>query len=118
MPFTDLEQHFERFLRVPAPERWPAETTRRRYINGLVLIGLAGAGKTAFLARQVEILLQQPGEAMDRENPNLVLFLRGNGIALRPEGMSLFRDVAEKLGIAVEGATTRARSGGGFSRLP
>jgi hypothetical protein len=86
-----------------------------RSVNGFVLIGLAGAGKTAFLARQVETLLQQPGEAMGRENPNLVLFLRGNGIALRPEGMSLFRDVAEKLGIAVEGATTRARSGGGFS---
>jgi hypothetical protein len=89
LPFTDLEQHFERFLSVPPPERWSAKTSRRRYVNGFVLIGLAGAGKTAFLARQVETLLQQPGEAMGRENQNLVLFLRGNGIALRPEGMSL-----------------------------
>jgi tetratricopeptide (TPR) repeat protein len=117
LPFTDLERHFAAFLRVPPPDRWSAETTRRRYVNGFIVVGLAGAGKTAFLARQVETLLQETGAEAHRENPYLVLFLRGNGIVLRPEGMSLFRDVAEKLGIAVESTTARARSGGGFSNF-
>ncbi len=33
--------------------------------------------------------MQQTGDEAGRENRNLVLFLRGNGIALRPAGMSL-----------------------------
>jgi hypothetical protein len=41
-----------------------------------------------------------------------VLFLRGDGIALRPEGISLFRDVAEKLGVSVG-----AKGIGDFSEL-
>lgn len=77
-----------RFLRLPFLQHWPTATSQRRYVNGLILIGLAGAGKSAFLARQVEQLLQQSDTEAGRENPNLVLFLRGNGIALRPEGMS------------------------------
>ncbi len=43
------------------------------------------------------------------------MFLRGNGILVRPEGMSLFRDLAEKLGVAVEGSTAKHRKDGGFS---
>ncbi len=97
VPFEDIERHLARFLRVPDAERWPAETTRPRYVNGLILVGLAGAGKTALLARQVESLLAAEADQPGRENPNLVL-LRGDGIALRAEGMSLFRDVAEKRG--------------------
>jgi hypothetical protein len=70
---------------------------------------MAGSGKTALLARRVEQWLAGgqplPGAPLnpeaERENPNLVLFLRGDGIALRPEGVSLYRDVAEKLGVAV-----------------
>ena len=102
---------------MPDVKIWRADTERRRYVNGFILAGLAGAGKTAFLSRQVEKLLGQTGEDSGRENSNLVLFLWGNGIALRPpgEGMSLFRDVAEKLGLMVEGTSTRARSRGGFS---
>jgi tetratricopeptide (TPR) repeat protein len=106
VPFTELERHFAAFLRVPPPERWAATAARPWHVNGLLLVGLVGAGKTAFLARQVEALLRQPAagdEAVVRENPNLVLFLRGNGVLPRPEGMSLFRDVAEKLGVAVGG---------------
>jgi tetratricopeptide (TPR) repeat protein len=116
LPFGDLERHFDAFLGVPEPRAWAADTARRRHVNGFLLIGPAGAGKTAFLARQVERLLgPSAGDEAGRESRNLVLFLRGNGIALRPEGMSLFRDVAEKLGIAVDGATAKARSSGGFS---
>jgi tetratricopeptide (TPR) repeat protein len=107
VPFPDLERHFERFLKVPDPDVWPTDTARLRYVNGFVLTGLAGAGKTAFLARQVAALLEQPSVQIDRENPNLVLFLRGDGIAIRPEGLSLFHDVTEKLGIAVEGAPSK-----------
>jgi hypothetical protein len=115
VPFADVERHLAAFLRVPDPARWPAEMTRARHVNGFLLAGLAGAGKTALLARLVEQLLAQSPAEAERENPNLVLFVRGNGIALRPEGMSLFRDVAEKLGVAVEGAALRSRSGCGFS---
>jgi hypothetical protein len=115
LPFEDLEHHLEAFLRVPDPGQWGGDTGRRRHVNGFVLVGLAGAGKTALLARAVEKLLGSAREADDRENPNLVLFLRGNGIAVRPEGLSLFRDLAEKLGVAVQGAGGRPRRGGGFS---
>jgi tetratricopeptide (TPR) repeat protein len=102
-------------LQVPDPEDW---TKRRRYENGLVLIGLAGAGKTACLAHQVQQLLEQEDPTRpDRENPNLVFFLRGNGIALRPgDRVSLFEDVTEKLGIAVDpAAASRRKSGKGLS---
>lgn len=115
VPFIDLEKHLERFLRVPEPATWQAGVEHKRYVNGFLLIGLAGAGKTAVFARLVAQLLQTGGDETRRDNRNLVLFLRGNGIALRPEGMSLFRDVAEKLGVAVEAATTARRKGGGFS---
>jgi tetratricopeptide (TPR) repeat protein len=115
LPFSDLERDWQAFIRVPEAKSWSNETFRPRYINGFILIGLAGSGKTAFLAHQVEQLLMQVQESEGRENPNLLLFLRGDGIALRSEGMSLFRDVAEKLGIAVEGSSTRTRSHGGFS---
>jgi tetratricopeptide (TPR) repeat protein len=108
LPFADVEQHVQRFLTIPTdPKSWPSDTTRPRYVNGLVLIGLAGSGKTNLLAHQVEQWLAVPEELAKRESRNLVLFLRGNGIAPRPEGMSLFRDVAEKLGVAVTAAVAR-----------
>ena len=101
VPFAELERHFDAFLQVPDTTAWPGDTTRRRHVNGFLLVGVAGAGKTAILARQVERLLQSPGnDEAGRVNPNLVLFLRGNGLALRPAGVSLFRDVIEKLGTA------------------
>ncbi|MDQ2695467.1 MAG: hypothetical protein M3Z21_08855, partial [Pseudomonadota bacterium] len=109
LPFEGLERHVQRFLRIPDPQHWHSDTARPHYVNGLILVGLAGAGKTAFLARQVARLLAAGEGAAERENPNLVLFLRGNGIALRPEGISLFRDLAEKLGIAVTAADARAK---------
>ena len=115
LPFPDLERHFEAFLRVPEAKNWSEGINRCRYVNGFILIGPAGAGKTAFLARQVEGLLVQPEETQARENSNLVLFMRGDAIAVRPEGVSLFRDVADKLGIGVEGTSTPAKSHGGFS---
>ncbi len=120
VPFEDLEGHFERFLDRPIERsKWPKDTERKRFVNGFVLAGLAGAGKTAFLARQVERLLEQPDHLAPHENPNLVLFLRGQGILVRPtaEGVSLFHDLAEKLGVAVEGATVKHRKEGGFSSL-
>ncbi|MBK8177297.1 MAG: hypothetical protein IPK66_19215 [Rhodospirillales bacterium] len=106
LPFASMERHVERFLTLRAnPAQWPSDTTRPRYVNGLVLIGLAGSGKTNLLAHQVEQWLADPGRLAERENRNLVLFLRGNGaVALRPEGCRLFRDVAEELGIAVTAA--------------
>ena len=111
LPFEGVERHVQRFLTIPTdPKLWPSDTTRPRYVNGLVLVGLAGSGKTNLLAHQVEQLLEIPDTSTERENRNLVLFLRGNGIALRPEGMSLFRDVAEKLGIAVTAADTRDKA--------
>ncbi len=115
LPSKNLEHEFEAFLRVPDLKTWSAETQRRRYVNGFILTGFAGGGKTAFLARQVEGLLKATGEEATRENPNLVLFLRGNAITVRSQGLSLFRDLAERLGIAVEGASTKVRKGGGFS---
>ena len=37
LPFTDLEQHFERFLRVPPPERWPSSPVELKpYCNSRV----------------------------------------------------------------------------------
>jgi bifunctional DNase/RNase/tetratricopeptide (TPR) repeat protein len=105
LPFPELQQHFRTFLKTPPREKWPRRPGDERYMNGFILVGLAGSGKTAFLASQVADLLHQdaPGreERADRDNPNIVLFIRGNGILLRAEGMSLFRDVAEKLGVAV-----------------
>jgi len=108
VPFAELERHFQLFLRVPDRPRWPAQTDRPRFINGLVLVGPGGAGKTAFLARQVEALLGWADGSRDRpderrDNPNLVLFLRGDGLYPRGEAVSLFHDVAEKLGVAVGG---------------
>jgi hypothetical protein len=93
VPFPDLERHFDAFLAARPPR------------VGLVLTGLAGSGKSAFLAHRVERLLRPPADGIPqdqdvRENPNLVFFLRGNGIAPRPGGVSLYRDIAEKLGIA------------------
>jgi len=120
VPFEDLEAHFQRFLDRPIERsKWPKDTERKRFVNGFVLAGLAGAGKTAFLARQVERLLEQPDHLASHENPNLVLFLRGQGILVRPTelGVSLFHDLAEKLGVAVEGATVKHRKEGGFSSL-
>ncbi len=106
-PFPQVDDHLDRFLTVPDRKDWK-DTTRPRFRNGLLLLGTAGSGKTALLARRVERLLARPTSAdapadpeADRGNPNVVLFLRGNGIALRPDGVSLFRDVAEKLGVSV-----------------
>ncbi len=120
VPFPDLEEHFARFLGGTIERsKWPRDTTHKRFVNGFVLAGLAGAGKTAFLARQVERLLDQSGHLPAHENPDLVLFLRGQGILVRPteEGVLLFHDLAEKLGVAVEGATVKHRKQGGFSSL-
>ena len=106
-PFPKVDDHLDRFLTVPDRKDWK-DTTRPRSRNGLILLGTAGSGKTALLARRVEHLLARPTSPdvpadpeADRGNPNVVLFLRGNGIALRPDGVSLFRDVAEKLGVSV-----------------
>ncbi len=111
LTFADMERHVQRFLTIPTDSKqWPSDTTRPRYVNGLVLVGLAGSGKTNLLAHVVEQLLAVPEELAERENRNLVLFLRGNGIALRPEGMSLFRDVAEKLGVAVTATETKDKA--------
>jgi tetratricopeptide (TPR) repeat protein len=117
LPVQYLEEALTAFLRVPDPGTWGRERTRPRYINGFLLIGAAGAGKTAFLARQVEQLLAQTQDDAGRENPNLVLFLRGNALTVAPGGVSLFRDVAERLGVAVQGATLGARRGDGFTSL-
>ncbi|MEZ6140855.1 MAG: hypothetical protein R3B84_09815 [Zavarzinella sp.] len=107
-PFPKIGDHLDRFLSVPARDQWK-DTTRPRFLNCLLLLGTAGSGKTALLARWVEQLLNTLGNSpntladpeADRGNPNVVLFLRGNGIALRPDGVSLFGDVAEKLGVSV-----------------
>jgi tetratricopeptide (TPR) repeat protein len=174
VPFEELEQHFAQFLGRPLERsHWPKDTTVKRYIHGFVLAGLAGAGKTAFLARQVERMVNphlrsqfregeppceptsdsartepRPPEARhadsDRtsaaadgppgvagtplrhqqtlaphENPNLVLFLRGQAVLVRPSGtgVSLFHDIAEKLGVALEGSTVKQRKEGGFSSM-
>ena len=63
-------------------------------------------GENRLPGAAVEALLGEPTASGDRENPNLVMFLRGDGIAPRTE-MSLFRDLAEKMGIAVEGTVAR-----------
>ena len=107
-PFPKLDDHLDRFLSVPDRQEWK-DTTRPRFRNGLLLLGTAGSGKTALLARRVEQLLARPDASpdapadpdADRGNPNVVLFLRGNGIALRLDGVSIYRDVAEKLGVSV-----------------
>jgi tetratricopeptide (TPR) repeat protein len=93
VPFSELERQFDAFLAAKPPR------------VGLVLTGLAGSGKSAFLARQVERLMSPvtdgiPQDQDRRENPNLVFFVRGNGIAPREGGVSLYRDIAEKLGIS------------------
>ena len=94
VPFPELERHFAAFLAAKPPR------------VGLVLTGPAGSGKSAFLAHQVERLMAPPAGLKDpqdydvRAHPNLVFFLRGSGI-LQPEGgVSLERDVAEKLGVS------------------
>ena len=94
VPFPELERHFAAFLAAKPPR------------VGLVLTGPAGSGKSAFLAHQVERLMAPPAGVKDpqdydvRAHPNLVFFLRGSGI-LQPEGgISLERDVAEKLGVS------------------
>jgi len=94
VPFSELERHFAAFLAAKPPR------------VGLVLTGPAGSGKSAFLAHQVERLMAPPAGVKDpqdynvRAHPNLVFFLRGSGI-LQPEGgVSLERDVAEKLGVS------------------
>ena len=94
VPFPELERHFAAFLAAKPPR------------VGLVLTGPAGSGKSAFLAHQVERLMAPPAGVKDpqdydvRAHPNLVFFLRGSGI-LQPEGgVSLERDVAEKLGVS------------------
>ena len=102
VPFPELERHFEAFLRAGPPR------------VGLVLTGAAGSGKSAFLAHRVERLMSPPAppaipQDQDvRENPNLVFFLRGSGVAPRLGGISLYRDIAEKLGIS-------AREGSGIA---
>jgi tetratricopeptide (TPR) repeat protein len=110
LAIPELDAHFSAFLQVPDPATWKPDTTTPHYANGLVVTGSAGAGKTAFLANQVDMLLSAteadavPGKPPP-PNPNLVLFLRGDGILSRDgKTISLFRDVAEKLGIAVDGA--------------
>jgi tetratricopeptide (TPR) repeat protein len=120
VPFDDLEAHFQRFLGEPIEKsKWPRDTTSKRFVNGLVLAGLAGAGKTAFLARQVERLLEQPDHLAPHENPNLVLFLRGQAVLVRPTdtGVALFHDIAEKLGVALEGSAVKHRKEEGFTAL-
>jgi tetratricopeptide (TPR) repeat protein len=118
LPREDLERHFQRFLQVDDPQTWSRDTTRPSYKNGLVLVAQGGAGKTALLARQVEHLLAAPDDELDRENPNLVLYLRGSSVAVRPNGMDLFRDMAEILGLATGAAAAKAsRSSGGFSNF-
>jgi hypothetical protein len=93
VPFPEIERHFDAFLAAGPPRA------------GLVLTGLAGSGKSAFLAQRVERLMGpvaggNPQDPDVREKANLVFFLRGNGIAPRAGGISLYRDIAEKLGIA------------------
>jgi hypothetical protein len=94
VPFPDLERHFDAFLKAASPR------------NGLILTGPAGGGKSAFLAQRVAQLMEpprDPGVDQDpdpRANPNVVFFLRGNGIASREGSVSLYRDIAEKLGVA------------------
>ena len=94
VPFPDLERHFAVFLAARPPR------------VGLVLTGPAGSGKSAFLAHQVERLMAPSAGAKDpqdydvRAHPNLVFFLRGSGILQTEGGVSLERDVAEKLGVS------------------
>jgi len=115
VPFSDLDHHFDSFLRIPPAKTWSADTTYPRFINGFILTGLAGAGKTAFLSHQVEKLISLNSVPAYRENPNLIVFLRGDSISVRSGGVSLFADIAEKLGIAIEGATFKECKQGGFS---
>ncbi len=117
LPFIEIENSFIQFLKTPDTTNWPKDLERRRYVNGFILTGAAGAGKTAFLAHEAEKLLMSGRGNAERENPNLILFLRGNGIVLRPDGMSLFKDIAEKLGVAVTGtkATLNKKKDEGFS---
>lgn len=117
LPFTDIEKSFNLFPKTPDASNWPKDLERRRYVNGFILTGPAGAGKTELLAHEAEKLLTIDMGNAERENPNLVLFLRGNGIALRPDGMSLFKDIVEKLGVAVTGtkATANKKKDEGFS---
>ncbi len=114
VPFESLEATVGRFLDdIPDRERWPKTPIGPLFVNGMILAGEAGSGKTAFLARLVDRLLEPPEDAPGEESSNLVLFLRGDGIQPRPDGVSLFLDVAERLGIATSGAGLKAGKSGG-----
>jgi hypothetical protein len=100
VPFESLERHFERFAGVLPATAAAGTTSGAAYVNGLVLTGSAGAGKTAALARLAERLL---GPEPDPANPAVVLYLHGDRLDVRGPDRTLFHVVAEKLGVAVPG---------------
>ena len=107
----DLDSEWKYFLTAddPAPgDHWspsnvPGQSQIRK--SGLVLVGAAGTGKTAWSCRVVDRLLSeglQEGtpETSSREGHNLVLFLRGDMIPSR-EGRNdrLLATLLERMGL-------------------
>jgi len=87
----------------PGPSRQGrGDYKERRYINGFLLVGEAGTGKTAWATHIAQQLLSEGVEdegTADREGRNLLFFLRGDGIVTRPEGNILFLNLSEKIGL-------------------
>jgi tetratricopeptide (TPR) repeat protein len=95
----ELAAEWQRFLR--QDEIHPEA---RRYRNGLVIVGAAGSGKTAWAAHTTSDLLREglPRKATDPTSGdarNLVLFLRGDLIAERTREDRLLAALLERLGL-------------------
>jgi len=104
----DLDSLWNRFLTAddPPPDaRWPLSGTPPSRPAGLILVGAAGTGKTAWSCRVVERLLaeglgEESGEAWSRDGRNLVLFLRGDMIPARSGREDrLLTTVLERMGL-------------------
>lgn len=104
---TDLDRWWRDFLTADDPDpgaAWPQDSGRYRK-SGMVVVGEAGTGKTAWCCRVVEALLaEKVGGAGDRAwsscSRNLVLFLRGDMIPVRLGGQCwLLSAVMERIGL-------------------